>query len=140
MPTRLETSDSSAHIDAFLAQFPLAIRKLTGEARGWFRRALPTSIERLYAGWQLIGYRVPAGTGTRYVGFIAPKSDRVVIGFEHGIYLVERFPILTGSGRQVRELVIEPGRALPAPEVVHELIVAAADLAIASRSQRLAKS
>lgn len=134
------TRAKNASIDQFVEQFPAPIQALTAEARLWFRAALPEAVERLYQGWELIGYRIPAGRGTRYVGFVAPKRERVAVGFEQGIYLVDRFPFLTGNGRQVRELVLVPGEGLPPSAVIRELIIAAGELALASRAERFARS
>src|SRR5688572_13820156 len=69
----------------------------------WVRRAVldaePDLTERVYRGWDGLGYRHPdAG----YVCAIYPRADEVQLLFEHGVRLDDPHGILEGTGTQTR--------------------------------------
>jgi hypothetical protein len=69
----------------------------------WVREVVLTSepdlIERVYRGWDGIGFRHPdAG----YVCAIYPRDQEVRLLFEHGVRLVDEEQLLEGAGRQTR--------------------------------------
>jgi hypothetical protein len=73
----------------------------------WTRSAVlaadPDLTERVYRGWQGIGFRhAEAG----YVCAIYPRSDWVVLLFEHGASLADPDCALLGDGKQTRFLRI----------------------------------
>jgi hypothetical protein len=73
----------------------------------WTREAVlaadPDLIERVYRGWRGIGFRHPdAG----YICAIYPRSDWVVLHFEHGASMPDPDGILIGEGSQTRFLRI----------------------------------
>lgn len=92
--------------DEFLASFPPQIQALAKQLRTLVKHVVPNSIERVYPGWRLIGYRAVNGRKTHYFCFIAPLSDHVRLGFEYGIELSDNRDILEGDGTQVRYVSI----------------------------------
>jgi hypothetical protein len=68
----------------------------------------PQAEEAGYVGWRLIGYRSP-----HYFCFVAPQSDHVRLGFEHGVRLRDPDGVLESMGKQVRFVRCVPGRPLP---------------------------
>jgi hypothetical protein len=69
----------------------------------WVRQAVlagePDLTERVYRGWDGIGFRHPdAG----YVGAIYPREGEVRLLFEHGVRLRDDEGLLEGAGSQTR--------------------------------------
>lgn len=106
--------------EELLADKPLPIRQLAQRLRQLIRQVVPDVEEAGYPGWKLIGYR-----HGRYFGYIAPKVDRVEVGFEHGVTLPDPEGLLEGSGKQVRYVTLRPAVELPM-EPLKELIQTAA--------------
>lgn len=96
-------------VEEYLAPYPVEIRALAAKLRGHLRAVVPEVREAVYPGWQLIGYRAPDGKKSRYFAFLAPFEDRLVLGFEWGVRMEDPAGILSGKGRQVRQIEIEPG-------------------------------
>ncbi|EMY32877.1 hypothetical protein D477_017864 [Arthrobacter crystallopoietes BAB-32] len=73
----------------------------------WLRSVLleaePDLEQRVYRGWQAVGFRHPdAG----YVCGIFPRPEGLQLLFEHGASLPDPEGVLTAGGRQVRALPI----------------------------------
>jgi hypothetical protein len=115
------------------------IRELAERLRAIVRRGAPGSIERVRAGWRLIGYDVPVGRRTAYFAFVAPEPGHVHLGFERGVLMDDPNQVLVGRGvtRQVRWLTFRPGDEVD-EDVVLPLVREAARVATLSRAQRLA--
>lgn len=62
-------------------------------------RAEPDFEERVYTGWQGVGFHHPE---TGYVCAIYPRSTGVVLLFEHGAELADPDGVLLGDGKQTR--------------------------------------
>jgi DNA transformation protein and related proteins len=84
------------------------IRALAEKLRVLVRAAAPDATEAGYRGWKLIGYRSP-----HYFCFIAPQSDHVRLGFEHGHRLADPDELLEPMGKQVRFVRLLPGKRIP---------------------------
>jgi Domain of unknown function (DU1801) len=101
-------------VDAFLEGFPEHIRQTAQALRRVVRDALPDAVEAVRPGWALIGYDVPKGRRTAYVGFVWPELVHVHLGFQHGVLMADPDRLLLGSGRRVRWLTFEgPGDVRP---------------------------
>jgi hypothetical protein len=85
----------------------------------------PDLVERVYRGWQGVGFRHPEAG---YVCAVFPRGDRVDLLFEHGVGLPDPDSALTGSGTQTRSL---PLTAVGPRE--RELISAFVQQAVAQR-------
>ena len=71
--------------------------------RGVLLEAAPGLEQRVYQGWQAIGF-VHAGAG--YVCGLFPRPSALLLTFEHGALPPDPDGLLTGDGRQVRSLPV----------------------------------
>ncbi len=118
--------------ELFLSGYAPEIVALADRLRGVVVEAVPEAVERVRAGWRLIGYDVPAGRRTRYFAFVAPEPEHVHLGFEYGIRMSDPDGILRGAHlklRKVRYVTYEPGDAIPI-EALLRYTREAADLAV----------
>ena len=127
----LTSSPRAATIEALLAPCPPRVRRLAEAARQRILAVVPDAVEKLRAGWGLIGYSAPG-----YFAFVLPMSDHVRIGFEWGVMLPDRAGLLQGTGAQVRYVVITRQQDLRAPALAL-LIREAAALRPPARATRL---
>ena len=68
------------------------------------KRADPDLTEKVYRGWQGVGFRHPdAG----YVVAVYPRSEWVVLLFEHGVSMPDPEGVLMGDGKQTRFIRID---------------------------------
>jgi hypothetical protein len=78
----------------------------------WVREAVldaePDLTERVYRGWDGIGFRHPDGG---YVCAIYPQADEVRLLFEHGQRLEDPDGLLEGDGRQTRHIAVREADA-----------------------------
>lgn len=91
-------------VEEFLSAYPKQVRAVAERLRKIIERTVPEYTEAVYPGWKLIGYRVMDGSKSHYFGFIAPLADRAVLGFEYGNLLDDPHHLLTGKGKQVRQV------------------------------------
>jgi hypothetical protein len=83
----------------YLAQAHPDVMDLALWVRELVLDAEPDLLERIYRGWDGLGYRHPdAG----YVCAIYPRGDEVRLLFEHGDRLDDRDGLLEGTGSQTR--------------------------------------
>lgn len=116
-------------IDEFLEPYPPGIKKICEELRAVIA-SLPVDMEeKVYAGWKLIGYRVKNGNKSHYVGFIAPCSDEVRLGFEYGIKIKHSPVQLEGKGTQVRYVAFTKPEQVKRNELV-PLVLEAVDITL----------
>ncbi len=123
--------------DQFLAPLPEELQTLAHALRQVVKTALPDVQEAVYVGWKLIGYRVPNGKKSAYVGFVAPQAGRVVLGFEHGHLMADPEGLLVAAGQQVRVVPFLPGDEVR-PQPLIPLIQEAARIACLSKEQKQA--
>ena len=115
-------------VESWLHRYDPPVRTLAQELRGLVRSALPECEEGLRPGWGLIGYRTRVGSRGRYLGFVAPLEDSVLLGFEWGTLLDDPDRLLTPRGSQVSVYKAIPGTPYPADRLA-ELICQSAALA-----------
>jgi hypothetical protein len=74
----------------------------------WLRERVlaadPDLTERIYRGWQGVGFHHPEAG---YVCAIYPRSTGVVLLFEHGAGLPDPEHVLQGEGKQTRFIRVE---------------------------------
>ena len=97
-------------VDEFLARFDPRVQETARAAAALIRETVPDVVERVYLGWNLIGYRCPAGRSSRYFCFVAPMDDHVRLGFEYGVALHDLDGVLEGDGTQVRYVRLATSR------------------------------
>jgi hypothetical protein len=111
--------------EQFLAGYPLDVQILAHELRLLVKAAIPDVYEKVAPGWQLIGYRTPTQRGTIYFCHVAPRPDRVDLGFEQGVLMNDPDGRLQG-GPKMRQVRYVPMRSMadiePAPltALIHE--------------------
>lgn len=106
-----------------LGEWPAAVGEQAIRLRAWLRGRYPELDERVYRGWQALGYHHPEAG---YVCGIFPREERVQFLFEHGASLPDPRGLLEGDGRQVRYVPMRPGAAIDNEafaELVDEAIV-----------------
>jgi hypothetical protein len=111
----------AASIEELLSAYPPRVRRLAEGARARIREVVPEAVERLRAGWGLIGYDAPA-----YFAFVWPTREHARIGFEWGVMLPDPGGLLQGDGAQVRYVVVETIKQLRDPALALLLQEAAA--------------
>jgi len=117
--------------ELFLSGYPPAIQDVAERLRAVVREAVPDAVERVRTGWRLIGYDVRVGRRTRYFAFVAPESEHVHLGFEHGIWMSDPDRLLQGAHldlKKVRYTTYRPGDEIPA-EALARYTQEAAELA-----------
>ena len=88
-----------AEVMAFLTERHPETMEIALWLRGVILDAEPDLTERVYRGWDGIGFRHPEGG---YVCAIYPQADEVRLLFEHGRRLEDPDGLLEGDGRQTR--------------------------------------
>lgn len=107
--------DAPEEIDAFLRERHPELRELALWVRDQVLAGDADLIERVYRGWDGIGFRHPEG----YVCAIYPRDDEgeVRLLFEHGVRLEDPHNLLTGGGTQSRFIPIRS----PDPELAERI-------------------
>jgi len=123
--------------DQFLADYPSDVQAAANALRDLIKQTIPGVIEAVYSGWQLIGYRVKQQKREVYIGFVAPKFDQVLLGFEFGALIDDPDHLLQGTGKQVRQIPIKDVADIQ-PEAFAALIKQAVEVAFLLRDQKLA--
>lgn len=106
----LRVPDLSADIQVYLATTHPELAELALWVRAIVLDAEPDFAERLYRGWDGIGYRHPEAG---YVCGIFPRGDEVRLLFEQGARLADTDGLLRGTGTQTR--------FIPVTESIHDL-------------------
>lgn len=122
-------------IEQFLTQYPPNIQDLANDLRQLVKVILPDIQESVYPGLKLISYRLPHRRQIVSVGYIAPRLHQVALGFEYGILLADPAGIITGSGEQTREVIVEKLADIR-PELLTPLIIQAGQIAILPKEQK----
>jgi hypothetical protein len=94
----------SLPVEAFLDSYPEPIRRAAERLRQLVRQAQPDAIERVRAGWRIIGYDVPVGRRTRYFAWIGPEPKHVHIGFQHGVLMADPRRRLRGAHLRLKNV------------------------------------
>jgi len=126
--------------EALLAGYPEPMRDIAERLRAIVRRAVPEAIEAVRPGWRLIGYDVPAGRRrSAYFCWVAPEPGHVHLGFQYGIFMLDRDAVLIGKGitRKVRWVTLRESDSIPETQLVG-LVRESARVALLPRSERLA--
>ena len=127
--------------EALLDQYPGPMRAIAERLREIVHSTFPDAIERARPGWHLIGYDLPTGRRTAYFAYVAPESEHVHLGFEHGWAMRDPHRLLQGSGitKQVRWLTFRPGDEIDQIRCA-ELLREAAAVASMSRAERVIRA
>lgn len=126
--------------EQFLIDYPPQIQELAQELRTLVKDVVPDIDEKVYRGWQLIGYRAKRTGSQRrdrgaYFCYIAPRADTLQLGFEYGVLLADQEGLLEGQGKQVRYITFTPAADFERAGV-KRLIVEAARVALLSKEEK----
>jgi hypothetical protein len=129
-------------IDEMPAEFLLAgapddMRRVAERLRQVVRDVVPEAIERVRAGWGVIGYDVPVGRKPRFFLWIWAQNEHVHLGFQRGVLMADPERRLEGRGvtKLVRWLTFTPGEEID-PASIAPLILDCARIAGMSRDER----
>ena len=120
----------SLTVEQFIRQYPKRVQTLTRRLRKIVTSTVPETVEAVYVGWQLIGYRVTGIRSSRYFCYLGPMEDHVRLGFEYGRWLSDPSRALEGSGTQVRYVAIRTEKDLRV-KILQQLIAEALIVALA---------
>ena len=84
--------------DALLEAYPEPMAELARGLRAVVLRAAPGCVERVRAGWRVIGYDIPIGRRTVFFAWIMPEHAHVHLGFPNGVLLDDPEGVLEGEG------------------------------------------
>ena len=90
--------------ETYLREHHAATADLAVWVRDHVLRADPDLTEKVYRGWNGIGFRHPEAG---YVAAIFPRSKWVVLLFEHGASMPDPDGVLVGDGKQTRFIRID---------------------------------
>ena len=97
---------------ALFAAYGPAVAFLAGEMAALIERTVPSARWAVRRGWQCVAYTHP---DVGYFCGVFPREDAVQVGFEFGVLLPDPYGVLSGSGAQLRYVMLTPGE--PVPEV-----------------------
>ena len=125
--------------ELLLDGYPEPMRAVAERLRVAIRQVMPEAVERVRAGWRIIGYDVPAGRRTAYFAWIMPQVEHVHLGFVHGAFMDDPTRQLDGAGTTVlaRWLTFLPADPVHEP-TIERFMREAARVSSLSRSERVA--
>ncbi len=102
MDKKLEGPTKDAlEVSAFVAAVPTTLRPVFVAARARIKMLVPHAVERVRPGWGLLGFSAP-----KYFAFLAPSTQGIRLGFEHGVLLDDSWGLLRDTGSQVRSVYL----------------------------------
>jgi hypothetical protein len=125
--------------EALLESYPPPIRELAASLREVVAATLPDAVERVRAGWRIVGYDLPTGHGRSarrtFFAWVMPERRHCHLGFVHGTLLDDPTSLLEGRGitKRARWLTYRPGDAVDVAAARRFLLDAAA---VARRDRR----
>jgi hypothetical protein len=117
------------------------MRTIAERLRAIVVAAEPTVVERVRAGWRLIGYDLPIGRRSVYFAWIAPEAAHVHLGFPVGWAMRDSRGELQGAGitKRARWLTFRAGERID-EERCAALVREAAMVAGMGRDERVLRS
>jgi hypothetical protein len=89
----------AATLGDLLRDHPPEVVALALRLRDAIRAAFPEAEERVYLGWEGLGFTMP---GAGYVCAVFPRDSRVDVGLEHGAELEDVEGLFSRGGKQLR--------------------------------------
>ena len=127
-------------VEAFLEAFPPHIRASAERLRSIVRAVAPDALEQVRPGWGLIGYNVPDGRRSPYIGGVFPQVEHCHLLFERGVLMNDPNGVLEGAGvtKNVRWLTfVDPGEVDRREGELSTLVREAIRVATMSRDERI---
>jgi hypothetical protein len=107
-------------VEALLADASPPMRDIAEWLRAVVRRAVPVAVERVRAGWRIIGYDLPVGPRrTAYFAWIMVEGVHVHLGFPQGVLMQDPAGNLAGAGvtKKARWVTLTPDSMLTEAEL-----------------------
>ncbi len=125
--------------ELLLEGYPEPTREVARQLRVAVRKHMPDAVERVRAGWRVIGYDVKVGRKSVFFAWVMPQVEHVHLGFPQGVFMADPERRMDGAGitKRARWLTFEPGSRIDAARF-KDLIREAARVAGMSPSQRFA--
>ena len=89
----------------FLQGYNTEVRDLTLRVRELVLKTVPAAEEKVYTGWQTIGYSHSGAMKTQFCS-ISPQRDRVNVYFNRGAELPDPEHLLEGTGKYMRHVKV----------------------------------
>ncbi|HQV69147.1 MAG TPA: DUF1801 domain-containing protein [Thermoflexales bacterium] len=116
--------------DQFFAHCSPQTRAIASRLRALVMETVPASVERVYAGWGVLGLLVPDGKRERYFAYINPHPAHATIGFHYGAALNDPRGLLEDENlKWVRFISVRDANDPRLPHIA-ELIAQAAQVAL----------
>ena len=109
---------------------------IASRLRALVMETVPTRIERVYAGWGVLGLLVPDGKRPRYFAYVNPHPDHATIGFKYGAALHDRHGLLEDENLKWVRFVSVRDPNDPRLPHIGELIAQAARVALLPKLMR----
>ena len=123
-------------VDDYLSQATPQVQALIQALRQLVKQVVPDVEERVYSGWQIIGFRVCRGKRGAHMGYVAAHANFATIGFQHGAILPDPTKLLEDENlKQVRFVTIRHLDEVDNPALA-SLIEQAADIALMPKAMR----
>lgn len=125
--------------ELLLEGYPDPTRDVAQQLRAVVRRHMPDAVERVRAGWSVIGYDVKRGRRSAFFAWVMPQFEHVHLGFPYGVFMADPDRRMDGAGitKRARWLTFEPGERVDAAGL-KELIHEAARVSLMSPAERFA--
>jgi hypothetical protein len=95
--------------EALIDDLPLRLQVIAERLRVLVLGAEPGAIERVRAGWNVIGYDVPTRRGSAFFAWLMPQRQHVHLGFRQGVLLDDPDGLLGGDAKLARWVTLQAG-------------------------------
>jgi hypothetical protein len=92
-------------IQQLLKGYDPQVRELALAARELVLKIAPEAREKVYLGWQNVGYSMGGGRKDQFCE-ISPKKDRINFYFMRGTELADPAGLLEGNGKRMRHVKV----------------------------------
>jgi len=135
MPSRSPTE--AIPVEALLADYPPPHVAIAEQLRSIVLDAVPDAIERVRAGWRLIGYDLPIRKRGAMFAWVWLEPEHVHLGFPRGVQMDDPMGVMKGAGitKLARWLTYGPGDQVDV-DLASGLVLEAARVALIPRSAR----
>jgi hypothetical protein len=102
--------------ELLLEGYPEPTRELARQLRAAVRQHMPDAVERVRAGWRIIGYDLKVGRKSAFFAWVMPQVEHVHLGFPYGVFMADPERRMDGAGitKRARWLTFEPGTRIDA--------------------------
>lgn len=83
------------------------------QLRGVVLETCPEAIERVYGGWNIVGYSLGKHSSWGMFCYIGLSKGNIALGFNQGIVLPDPHKVLRGKAKRARSLLLKPSEPLP---------------------------